>query len=609
MIDSQSQPAYYPNRRRAQITVIALGVCALISVMTIVHSLIAVDLFQRLDRGDFTMSEVTAVDERMRTLGLFEAGTYLITAIIFLFWIHRAYKNHEQLARHSTEYSPNWAVFGFLIPVLSLFRPYQVVREMWDETQAGVQDDPLQTAPSHAIVIVWWLTFLAMNFGSRLYVMTADAADSGAELTSATNIDMLVQTATILSAVLAIWIVHRIDLYHETQQQQAQLVVSLTDQPGWSPLVYAWSIGLSAIVLGVVLFGSGAVVKQIDRAVASVPTAIPTRKAAASPSAGKNPTAMPTNSSGKKKPTLTPASRATSVLAPSQHEERGQEYLDAGKYQEALDEFSQALKGDPYNEARLYYLSGIAHRHLKEYDSALIDLNRALKINPKYMEAYYERGMAYFYLENYGLASEDFDQALKFDADYPDAYIGRGYTYYAQEDYAHALSDFNKAVKLTDTSPAAYFGRGLVYYATNEYLKAIIDFSQALELNTDWAEAYYRRGQAHYELENLAAAHQDFDRAIELEPEYIDPYFDRGVLLHDLGLYTEALTDFNKVVKAYPKEGLVYLWRGMVYTQLNETDKAIADLEQAVKWSVDANVRREAEELLKELKGENQPTS
>jgi tetratricopeptide (TPR) repeat protein len=608
MLDYKPRLTYYPNRRRAQITVIALGVCALISVMIIVNSLMTIEFFQRLARGNYTMAEATALDERARALALFEAGAYLVTAIIFLFWIHRAYKNHEQLSRHSTAYSPNWAVGGFFVPFLNWVRPYQVVREMWDESQAGAQDELLLAAPSHAIIITWWLTFLAMNLISRMFSMVADTAETAAELTSAINIDIVVQVLTIVSAVCAMRIIQKIDVYHGTQRQQAQPTDLPTERSGWTPLVYAWSLGLSVIVLGVVLSDSSAIVNQLDRTIAAERGAVPARQEAGQ-STGKKLTATPASQASKKKSTATPAKRSTSVLAPSQHEERGQEYLAAEKYEQALEEFSQALKDKPYNEARLYYLRGLTYSQLEEYDTALIDLNRAIKLNPKYMEAYYERGMAHFHLGNYGLASEDFDQALKFDADYPDAYIGRGYTYYAQEDYSRALADLSKAVRLDDSSSEAYFGRGLVYYATSEYLKAAQDFSKTLELDDEWADAYYRRGMTHYELENLTAAQEDFNRAIELAPEYIDPYFDRGILLMDLGEYAEALADLNKVVDAYPQEGIVYLWRGAVYTKLNETEKAIADLERAVKWSVDANVRREAEELLKELKGEKRPTS
>jgi tetratricopeptide (TPR) repeat protein len=595
MIDHMPRLAYRSNRRRAQITVIALGVCALISAMIIVHSLTAIELFQRLERGDFTLAEAITLDERTRTLALFDVVAYLVTAIIFLFWIHRAYKNHEQLARHGTEYSPNWAAFGFLIPIVSLVRPYQVVREMWDETQAGAREDPLRATPSHTIVIVWWLAFLAMNFIARLFSTAANTADTAAELTSAVTIDIVVQVITIVSAVLAIRIVQGIDIYHETQQRQAQPADTLTDQPGWTPLVYAWSIGLGMIVLGVVLFGSNVVVDQIDQVIASAPTAVPTRRAAAS-------------QSSKSKPTTTPGNRPTSVLAPSEHEERGKEYLDAGDYDQALEAFSQALKSDPTN-ARLHYLRGVTYTWLEDYDNALIDLNRAIKLTPKYTEAYYERGMAHLNLGNYGLAGEDFDQALKLDAEYADAYIGRGWMHYLLDEYADALKDADQAIQLDKRAADAFHVRGLIHLDTGKFDQAIADFSEAIKLEPESASAFNRRGLAYYGAGDLDKALQDYDQALKLEPEYIDVHYNRGLLNYNRGAYQAALSDLTAVIKHYPKYGPAYLYRGATYGQLKEYDKAIADVERALDLELSASDRADAEQLLEDLKAARKGTS
>lgn len=585
---------YRPNRRRAQLAVIGLSICALISVMIIVITISAINLFQRLTTGDFTMAEVTAIDERLRTLALFEVGTYLVTAIIFLLWIYRAYQNHEQLSRRGTEYSPNWAAGGFFVPFLNWVRPYQVVREMWDETQVGPTDDVFAATPSHVIIIVWWLSFLAMNFISRLYSGVASAADSVTELTSAATVDILVQAVTILSALLAIRIVQTIGLYHETRLRSTPPVDTFADRPSWSPRVYVWPLGISAIILGIVLFGSSEVVDQIDQVVAGAPTAVPARKATAVPASGI-----------KSTPT---SDRSLSVLKPSEQEERGKEYLGAEEYDRALESFSQALKNDPSN-ARLYYLRGITYSWLEDYDNALIDLDRAIKHKPKYTEAYYERGMAHLNLGNYGLAGDDFDQALKLDEDYADAYAGRSWMHYLLDEYTEALQDADQAIKLDKRAVDAYHVRGLIHLNTGKYDQAIDAFSEAIKLEPASASAYNRRGQAYHSQGEWDKALQDYDQALKLEPEYLDARYNRGVLNYDRGAYQAALPDFAAVIEAYPDYGPTYLHRGATYGQLKEYDKAIADVEAALKLELSAADRADAEQLLKDLKAARQGNS
>jgi hypothetical protein len=55
---------------------------------------------------------------------------HLIAEISFLVWVYIACLNSGSLARNTT-YTPGWSVASFLIPVMNLFRPYQVLQEIW----------------------------------------------------------------------------------------------------------------------------------------------------------------------------------------------------------------------------------------------------------------------------------------------------------------------------------------------------------------------------------------------------------------------------------------------------------------------------------------------
>lgn len=569
---------YRSNHRRAQIAVIGLAVCALISAMTIVNSVITIEFFRRLDEGNFTMAELTTADERLRTLGLFELGSYIVTSILFLLWIYRAYQNHEQFARRSVKYSPNWAAFGFLVPFINLVRPYQVMAEMRDETQLGDQNDTSGAAPSHAVVIVWWLAFLAMNYVSRLYSSVAARADTGAGLTSAAVIDMAVQAAIIVSAVLAIRIIQTIDVYHHVRWQQTQPMDVMADQAGWSPIVYAWALGLSVIIAGIVLFGHGAVVGAIDQTISRVPAA-----------------------QSEPRPAAPTTKRAASTPQAADLAERGQQELDAGNFDQALDHFTQALKLEPKN-AELYYLRAITYTWLDDYDKALADFDRAIQLDPKMAEVFYERGIAHLYLENYDLAEKDFDQAVGLDVEYIDAYVGRAWLYYLTDEYDAARKDIAQALRLDQEVADIYHVRGLILLDTGEFDQAIADFSKAIELEPDSAAAFNRRGLAYHARGDLAKALEDFEQALKLEPDFIDATYNRGLVNYDRGAYQSAIADFTTVIKQYPDFGLAYLQRGAAYGEIKDYAKAIADVEQALQLELSASDRTDAKKLLEDLK-------
>ena len=59
------------------------------------------------------MAEATASDNRQAAIGSIYLVLFVLTAILFLMWIHRAHRNLPSLGSSSLKYSPGWAVGGF----------------------------------------------------------------------------------------------------------------------------------------------------------------------------------------------------------------------------------------------------------------------------------------------------------------------------------------------------------------------------------------------------------------------------------------------------------------------------------------------------------------
>jgi tetratricopeptide (TPR) repeat protein len=94
-----------------------------------------------------------------------------------------------------------------------------------------------------------------------------------------------------------------------------------------------------------------------------------------------------------------------------------QSYIDqgiknsqAGRYDQALQAFDQALKLKPKDPALLTY-KGIVYYAKGRNDQALQLFDEAIKLNPNYGRAYYQRGMIHYNQEKYGQALPDFIKA------------------------------------------------------------------------------------------------------------------------------------------------------------------------------------------------------
>src|SRR4030095_11876609 len=159
------------------------------------------------------------------------------------------------------------------------------------------------------------------------------------------------------------------------------------------------------------------------------------------------------------------------------------------------DESDRISVIDPFT-ANAYSNRCLARYKKQEYETALADCNRALKINPGLPAAYLNRGAARRLVGDRGGAMSDFNRALAIDSTLFEAYNNRGTLRYELGDREGAIADLNHCIKLKPSVADAYYHRGYIRLEKREYQEAITDFNRAIQLNPRMASAYQGRGTA-----------------------------------------------------------------------------------------------------------------
>ena len=85
---------------------------------------------------------------------------------------------------------------------------------------------------------------------------------------------------------------------------------------------------------------------------------------------------------------------------------RGSVYLKMGNAENAINDFSQAIKIDP-KRAKAYHLRGLAREMAGDNDGAMVDFNKAIDIDREYGAAYYSRATLLTRLGQEDAAAED----------------------------------------------------------------------------------------------------------------------------------------------------------------------------------------------------------
>ena len=109
---------------------------------------------------------------------------------------------------------------------------------------------------------------------------------------------------------------------------------------------------------------------------------------------------------------------ATPADEAKQHYNKGVEYGQQGRFDDAIAEYSKAIELDP-NLAEAYGNRGNAWRALGEVQRAIADYAEAILLNPQDAGAYAGRALAYTSLGKDRSAEQDIDKAVElgFDAE------------------------------------------------------------------------------------------------------------------------------------------------------------------------------------------------
>jgi small-conductance mechanosensitive channel len=132
---------------------------------------------------------------------------YVGAAIAVPMWCHRAYRNLPALGAQNLRFSPGWAAGAWFVPVLALWRPYEVLRETWQNSRP-------QGEPWTLLKIYWWAWLIGYWVGLSQVITSATSPGGIAGYALGLFSNLL----DVVAGVLGILVVLRI-----TQGQESRI--------------------------------------------------------------------------------------------------------------------------------------------------------------------------------------------------------------------------------------------------------------------------------------------------------------------------------------------------------------------------------------------------
>ena len=149
------------------------------------------------------------VDYFYAVISVLTALSSCVGFAFFFDWLQIVYTNVARFNRPMPE-GITWTPLGaFLIPVFNIFRPYQIVQKIWQNSSVTPEDQ----SRSPVIVFFWWLASLYSNRLTSITIQKLFAAKTLQDLSSAlkTGIgnDLVDTVCVVLTLVIVTEITRR----------------------------------------------------------------------------------------------------------------------------------------------------------------------------------------------------------------------------------------------------------------------------------------------------------------------------------------------------------------------------------------------------------------
>jgi Domain of unknown function (DUF4328) len=230
----QSAHSFSSLSSLTRLVTVLLALCIVIDLIAIGVGYSQSALLSATMREQTTADEaLIANDNRQQVIAILQIAAYFITGVFFLIWIYRAHRNLPELGVRRPRYSPAWAVGWFFVPILNLYRPYDMVKELWKESNpdVGISDaffmqhssTQVQYSSKSSLIGLWWGLWIGSYVAARAYSFLLSQPNPEDQLVAATWVGMISDGLSIAAAVSITCIVRDLNARQEEKHRRHTL--------------------------------------------------------------------------------------------------------------------------------------------------------------------------------------------------------------------------------------------------------------------------------------------------------------------------------------------------------------------------------------------------
>ena len=219
------------NKLRARNLIIIFSIIFILNIIAIISDLMQYSMLNSLE--GFTIEEAELNDLRQSIIGIIMFSVYVCCYVLFILWFRRAYYNLHQVVKH-LEHSEGWAAGAWFVPILNFFRPYQIMRELYVESEKYISKiKPEYTKKLNVTFVgLWWTLWIIASFLERIGMRLNLKAETLDEIINATTINLINEIFTIPLCLIIIKVIKDYSVVeNELFDTEKSKSIEITNEP------------------------------------------------------------------------------------------------------------------------------------------------------------------------------------------------------------------------------------------------------------------------------------------------------------------------------------------------------------------------------------------
>ena len=212
--------AIKPNQKRAKLAEIFIWAVMAIDIIAIFSSYLQYNLLIDFQNNEFVTDEMLeSNDLREILVAYLYLVVFIISAVTFIQWFRRAYYNLN--IRTNCDNSEGWAAGSWFVPIISLYRPYQIMKEMESKSTQLINSKTSEQKKVSTVTIgIWWALWIISNYVGSFLFKSAFKEETVQNFINATLGDIVL---SLIGIPLAIVTVSMIKSYSKKEKELFKL--------------------------------------------------------------------------------------------------------------------------------------------------------------------------------------------------------------------------------------------------------------------------------------------------------------------------------------------------------------------------------------------------